>query len=199
MQCESVQQAGSEGGPDPLRPRSAPTTPIWPRPRLRRYPDHVPVLEIHTTIRAPIERVFDLCRSIDAHAAAATGSSERAIAGRTTGLLELGETVTWSARHFGLRWQLTSRMVALDRPRHFRDAMVAGVFRRFDHDHVFRQEGDFTHAVDVFDYTSPLGVLGRMADALLVQGHMQRFLEERMRTIRELAEGDGWRRFLPPV
>ena len=110
--------------------------------------------------------------STDAHAASATGTSERAIAGRTTGLLELGETVTWSARHFGLRWQLTSRMVALDRPRHFRDAMVANVFRRFDHDHVFRQEGVVTHAVDVFDYTSPLGVLGRVADALLVQGHM---------------------------
>lgn len=179
--------------------RSPPTTPIWLHPLLRRYPDHVPVIEIHTAIRAPIERVFDLCRSIDAHTAAATGTSERAIAGRTTGLLEIGETVTWSARHFGLRWQLTSRMVALDRPRHFRDAMVAGVFRRFDHDHAFRQEGDVTHAVDVFDYTSPLGVLGRLADALLVQGHMQRFLAERMRTIRELAEGDGWRRFLPPV
>ena len=157
----------------------------------------MPVLELHTTIRAPIERVFDLCRSIDAHAASATGTSERAIAGRTTGLLELGETVTWSARHFGLRWRLTSRMVALDRPRHFRDSMVAGVFSRFDHDHTFRQDGDVTHAVDVFDYTSPFGVLGRLADALLVKRHMQRFLAERMQTIRELAEGDGWRPFLP--
>jgi ligand-binding SRPBCC domain-containing protein len=172
----------------------------WLRPTVAsRYAAAVPVLELHTTIRAPIERVFDLCRSIDAHAAAATGTSERAIAGRTTGLLELGETVTWSARHFGLRWRLTSRMMAVDRPRHFRDSMVAGVFRRFDHDHTFRQDGDVTRVVDVFDYTSPLGVLGRLADALLVKGHMQRFLEERMRTIRELAEGDGWRPFLPPT
>lgn len=157
----------------------------------------MPVVEVHTAIRAPIERVFDLCRSVDAHTASTAGSGERAVAGRTTGLLELGESVTWSARHFGWRWRLTSRIVAYDRPRHFRDAMVAGVFRRFDHDHWFRADGDVTQVVDCFDYTSPLGGLGRLADALLVRGHLQRFLTDRMATIRRLAEGDAWRRFLP--
>ncbi len=112
-------------------------------------------------------------------------------------LIGLGEQVTWSARHLGWRWRLTSRIVAFDRPRHFRDAMVEGVFTRFDHDHWFHQDGAGTHAIDVFDYTSPLGVLGRLADALVVRRHLQRFLAERMRVIRALAESDAWRRFVP--
>ena len=39
-------------------------------------------------------------------------SQERAVAGRMTGAIELGETVTWRARHFGYWWTLTSRITA---------------------------------------------------------------------------------------
>lgn len=157
----------------------------------------MPTIELETRIAAPVDRVFDLCRSIEAHTESTSRSDERAIGGRTSGLIGLGEHVTWSARHFGIRWRLTSRIVAFDRPRHFRDSMVEGVFARFDHDHWFHPDGDGTRAVDRFDYTSPLGVLGRLADALVVRRHLERFLEERMQTIRRLAESDGWRQFLP--
>jgi hypothetical protein len=64
----------------------------------------VPVIELNTTIAAPIERVFDLSRSIDLHANSASGTSEQAIAGVTSGLIEIGQEVTWRARHFGI-WQ----------------------------------------------------------------------------------------------
>lgn len=158
----------------------------------------MPVLEIQTAIRAPIERVFDLCRSVDAHVATAGPTGERAVAGTTSGLLELGDDVTWSARHLGLRWRLTSRIVAMGRPRHFRDAMVAGPFRRFDHDHRFVERAGVTEVTDVFDFTSPLGFLGRIADALVVERHLRRFLTARMNGIRHIAESDAWSRFLPP-
>jgi ligand-binding SRPBCC domain-containing protein len=157
----------------------------------------VPTIELETRIAAPVERVFDLCRSIEAHTESTSRSDERAIGGRTSGLIGLGEHVTWSARHFGIRWRLTSRIVALDRPRHFRDSMVEGVFARLHHDHWFHPDGDGTRAVDRFDYTSPLGLLGRLADALAVRRHLERFLEERMQTIRRIAESDAWRRYLP--
>jgi len=157
----------------------------------------VPCIDFETTIRAPIHRVFDLCRSVDAHITSATATNEHAIAGVTTGLMQLGDEVTWSARHFGLRWRLTSRITAFDRPRHFRDAMVTGVFRRFDHDHWFATRGDVTVVRDRFDFTSPLGVLGRLADRLLVERHMRNFLIRRMHTIRELAESQAWRQFVP--
>lgn len=158
----------------------------------------MPRIELLTVIEAPIERVFDLCRSVEAHVATTGGTGERAIGGRTTGLLDLDDEVTWSARHFGWRWQLTSRITAFDRPRHFRDSMVAGPFARFDHDHTFEAHGAATHVRDVFDFTSPLGLLGHIADGLVVTRHMRRFLERRMEDIRRLAESQAWPRYLPP-
>jgi ligand-binding SRPBCC domain-containing protein len=156
----------------------------------------MPTLEVHTAITAPIERVFDLCRSVEAHVASAASTGERPVGGVTRGLLGPGDQVTWSARHFGWRWSLTSRITAFERPHRFRDSMVSGVFARFDHDHEFCAEGAVTHVRDVFDYTSPLGVLGRIADAVVVARHMRRFLERRMVAIQQLAESDGWRAFV---
>lgn len=122
-------------------------------------------IELSRVIRAPQERLFDLARSIDAHVASTPGTSERPIGAKTAGLLELGEEVTWEARHFGVMQQLTSRISAYDRPRHFRDSMVRGAFARFDHDHFFEPTEDgATQCRDVFDFDAPLGPLGRVAE-----------------------------------
>ena len=157
----------------------------------------MPVLELTTLIAAPVERVFDLSRSIDLHTASTAATGERAVAGVTTGLIGPGEEVTWRARHFGVWQSLTSRIVIFDRPRHFRDSMVRGAFRRFDHDHRFEPCAEGTRMRDVFDYTSPLGVLGRLADALVLERYMRALLEERNRVIKQVAESpDAFRRYL---
>jgi ligand-binding SRPBCC domain-containing protein len=162
----------------------------------------VGVIELSVRIVAPRERVFDLARSIDAHVASTPGTDERPVAragGRTAGLMALGDEVTWRARHLGIVQHLTSRIVAYDRPRHFRDSMVRGAFARFDHDHYFEDDGPETTSMrDVFDFTSPLGALGRAVDALYLDGYMRRFVVRRAQILKELAEGDRsvWARFL---
>jgi ligand-binding SRPBCC domain-containing protein len=150
-------------------------------------------------IRAPAERLFDLARSIDAHIASTPGTDERAIGGRTEGLLDLGEEVTWEARHFGLKQRLTSRITAFDRPRYFRDSMVRGAFRRFDHDHFFDRVTDTeTRCRDIFDFDAPLGALGRVAEMLFLDRYMRRLLEQRMRILEQLATGDAWQKYVEP-
>ncbi|MBX3233690.1 MAG: SRPBCC family protein [Labilithrix sp.] len=145
-------------------------------------------IELELFVAAPIERVFDLARDVDAHVASTPGTEERAVAGKTSGLLDLDDEVTWEARHFGVMQRLTSRITAFDRPRHFRDSMVRGAFRRFDHDHFFTTEGDGTRCRDVFDFDAPLGPLGRIAERLFLERYMRRFLATRMRVLKELAE-----------
>ena len=88
----------------------------------------MPLIELETQIDAPIDRVFDLARSIDAHMPSTEDSNERAVAGRIAGLFEDGETVTWEAKHFGIRQRLSDRVTKFDRPRLFRDEMIGGVF-----------------------------------------------------------------------
>ncbi len=157
----------------------------------------MPVIELSTLIAEPAPRVFDLARSIDLHTASTAATGERAVAGVTSGLIGPGEQVTWRARHLGVWQSLTSRIEIFERPRHFRDSMVRGAFRRFDHDHFFEPCAEGTRMRDVFDYTSPLGVLGRLADGLFLERYMRALLVERNRVIKEVAESqDAWRQYV---
>jgi ligand-binding SRPBCC domain-containing protein len=118
----------------------------------------MPVITLETRISAPIERCFDLSRDIDLHMQSTKHTREVAIAGITTGFIGAGQEVTWEATHFGVRQTLTIRITAYDRPVHFRDSQVNGAFKRFDHDHLFKEiSGGSTLMRDVFDYESPLG------------------------------------------
>jgi ligand-binding SRPBCC domain-containing protein len=148
----------------------------------------MPRIELTTVIAAPVETVFDLARSIDAHAESQSGHGEKAVGGRTSGLIEEGEEVTWEARHLGVRQRLTSKIVAMRRPTYFRDSMQRGAFKRMDHDHVFESTPTGTVMKDVFEYASPLGPLGRFADWLFLERYMRRLLEERNQVLKQLAE-----------
>lgn len=109
-------------------------------------------LELRTTIRAPKQCCFDVSRDIDVHVASMKSAGERAVGGVTTGLIGLGEDVTWRARHFGVTWRMTSRITACDAPTRFVDETVRGPFAAFRHEHQFEQHGDTTAMLDVVDY-----------------------------------------------
>ena len=157
----------------------------------------MPRIEIETMVHAPVAVVFDLSRSIEIHQLSQSRHSERAIGGRTSGLVEAGESVTWEAVHFWKRQRLTSRIVEMRAPHYFRDSMVSGAFARFDHDHTFEAiAADRTRIRDVFDFTSPCGILGRIADRLVLTRYMTRLLAERNREIKRLAESGEYERFL---
>jgi len=141
--------------------------------------------------------MFDLSRSVELHMASTAHTGERAVAGVTSGLMTLGQEVTWRARHFGIWQHLTSRITAFERPFHFRDSLVRGVFQRFDHDHFFEQRGEITVMRDVFDFQSPLGILGHIADRLFLIEYMRRFLLTRHALIKTVAETEQWRRYIP--
>jgi len=153
-------------------------------------------IRVVTEVAAPPELCFDLARSIDLHLVTTGDSDERAVAGVTKGLIGLGEEVTWSARHFGVRQRLTSRITAFERPRRFRDSLVRGAFARFDHDHIFEATETGTRMIDVFDYAAPLGPLGRLVEALVLDRYMLRLLVERGAGVKRVAESGDWQRYL---
>jgi len=154
------------------------------------------IIKIELTVNAPVDRVFDLARCIDLHEATMSKHKEKAIGGVTKGLIGMGESITWEATHFGIKQKLTSKITAFERPKYFRDSMVKGAFKRFDHDHFFEQSGEQTLMKDVFDYDSPLGILGKIVDALFLEKYMREMLAERNQIIKKIAESDDWRKFL---
>ena len=143
---------------------------------------------IETLIAAPVEVCFDLARDVDFHTRTLEHTGERAVAGRTTGLIGLGETVTWEARHLGVRQRLTVEVTAFDRPSYFRDVMTRGAFRSFAHDHRFVARDGGTVMIDEIEFRSPLGPLGWLVDWLFMTGYLRRQLEGRSQAIRREAE-----------
>lgn len=156
----------------------------------------MPVIKLATQIAAPISRCFDLSRSIDLHKISARQTSEEAIGGITSGLIGLNETVTWSARHLGVTQKLTSKVTEFQYPDFFIDEMVKGIFKGFKHEHHFVQTGAITVMKDVFNYESPLGLLGQIADFIILKRYLKNLLEVRNTTIREFAESDRWKEVL---
>jgi ligand-binding SRPBCC domain-containing protein len=141
-----------------------------------------------TKINAPVQKCFDLARSIDIHVVSTAHTGERAIAGRTSGLIELGETVTWRAKHFGIWQNLTSKITEFKAPNLFVDEMVKGAFKSFRHEHYFTENDNKTIMRDVFVYESPLGWLGKLADWLFLKKYMTDLLVKRNLVIKEEAE-----------
>jgi ligand-binding SRPBCC domain-containing protein len=146
------------------------------------------VIRIVTTILAPVERCFDLARDVDFHTRSLADTGERAVAGVTTGLIGLGESVTWEARHLGVRQRFTAQVTEFDRPRYFRDVMTAGAFKSFAHDHWFESRDGGTVMTDEITFRSPLGVIGALVDNVFMGGYLRRLLEGRCQAIEREAE-----------
>jgi ligand-binding SRPBCC domain-containing protein len=144
-----------------------------------------------TRIAAPRERVFDLARHVEAHVATMPG--ERALQG--SGLLELGDRVTFRQRQFGVPFELTAEVVAMDRPRSFRDEQVAGIFGALTHEHTFERDGDVTVMVDDVRFEPPFGSLGRLVEPV-AERRLRRLVDYHAEALKAVAEGDGWLRFL---
>jgi ligand-binding SRPBCC domain-containing protein len=143
---------------------------------------------LNTIINAPIEKVFDLSRSIDLHIESTKQTGEQAIAGRKSGLIELGETVTWRAKHFGIWQNLTSKITDYSHPIFFADEMINGAFKSFRHEHHFSVIEGGTLMQDIFVFESPLGILGRFANWLFLKKYMTDLLTERNSVLKNKAE-----------
>lgn len=156
----------------------------------------MPTLQLTTCIQSTQEIVFDLSRSIDVHKISTQKTDEEAIAGVTTGLIRLDEWVTWRAKHFGIYQKLTSKITTFDRPNSFTDEMVKGAFKSFKHQHIFKKTEHGTEMIDIFEYKSPFGIFGKLADSIFLKSYMTNLLKERNQIIKDFAESEKWKMVL---
>lgn len=148
----------------------------------------MPLIRLITNIGAPPEVVFDLARSVELHLDSTRKSGEHVVAGRRAGLFETGDVVTWRAKHFGIWQTLTVKITEFDRPHRFVDEMQRGIFQHMKHEHLFEPISTGTRMTDNFDFAAPLGVLGRIAERVVVTRYLTNFLTERNAMIKRCAE-----------
>ena len=148
----------------------------------------MPIIKIKTEIHSDKKKCFDLARSIELHQESLKFSGEKAIAGKTKGLIEYGEWVSWEAKHLGFVQHLTSKITEFDAPNYFVDEMVMGAFKSFRHEHHFEETNAGTEMTDVFYFESPLGILGKIANTLFLKRYMTNLLKTRNKFLKEKAE-----------
>ena len=146
------------------------------------------LIRLETYINAPIERCFDLSLSVDLHRHSVAHTHERPVAGVTSGMMKFGDTVTWQAVHFGIKQHLTSKITAYDRPYRFTDEMVRGAFQEITHIHEFVPQPPGTLMIDLFTFRAPLGILGKLAERLVLTRYMKGLLLTRNRYLKQVAE-----------
>ncbi|MEM9656341.1 MAG: SRPBCC family protein [Actinomycetota bacterium] len=144
--------------------------------------------ECEERIAAPVETVFDLSLDIDVHVASMADSGERAIGGVTSGLIGLGENVTWRAKHFGVPFTMTSRITEFDRPARFVDEQQRGPFRRFRHEHLFEPVDGSTLMTDRISFDAPLWVLGDVVELAVLGRYLEKLIRERNKFLKAEAE-----------
>ena len=153
----------------------------------------MPTIHLTTFIAAPVERVFDLSRSIDVHKKSMAHTYEQAVAGTVSGLIKQDETVTWKAKHLGKIRVMKVKISSMLAHQSFTDEMVSGDFKEMKHEHHFKSIQNGTLMIDLFSFESPYGHLGKIVNYIFLQRYLRKLLERRNQAIKEFAESDKWK------
>jgi ligand-binding SRPBCC domain-containing protein len=146
-------------------------------------------IHLFTNIKAPIETVFNNSRNITVHIETASKTNEKAIAGITSGLIELNETVTWQGKHFGIYIQHQSIISKMIFPTYFVDEQLKGHFKSFRHQHIFETlENGTTKMTDILEYETPYRIFGKIFDTFLLKKHLIQFIQFRNIYLKKLSE-----------
>lgn len=151
----------------------------------------MPRIDLITDVPASPEDCFELSLSVDAHQSSMADSGERVVAGVTSGVMHLGDTVTWRARHLGVPVRMTSVISAHDAPHRFVDEQTSGPFRRWWHEHRFEAVPSGTRMTDVVEFESPAGPIGRAVNAVFLTRYMTTLLRQRNAWLVEALTGPG--------
>lgn len=149
-------------------------------------------IHLTTFIAAPAERVFDLSRSVNLHKISTAHTHEKIVDGKMSGLIEEGESVTWQAKHLYKERKFTSKITAMQKPESFTDEMIQGDFKSFRHEHHFKATDNGTIMIDVVEFESPYGIIGKLVNRFYVADYIEQLLLKRNEVIKEYAESKKW-------
>ncbi len=141
---------------------------------------HIHVLERRQRVELPREQVFEFfsqARNLEALTPA--WMSFQVV---TEGPIEMrpGTLIDYRLKVHGLPMRWRTRIEEWEPPARFVDIQLRGPYARWEHTHTFEPDGE--HAVVIGDhvrYQLPLGPLGEIAHALLVERDIKRIFEYR--------------------
>jgi ligand-binding SRPBCC domain-containing protein len=155
----------------------------------------MPFIHLTTFVAAPQERIFDLSRSVDLHKNSMSRHEEKILDGTMSGLMNLNDTVTWTAKHLFKQRILKVQITKMQRPDYFVDEQVKGDFAMMKHEHYFKPIENGTLMIDQFHFETA-GVFGKLINRFYLEKYMTRVLNARNEIIKKTAETNQWKQFI---
>jgi hypothetical protein len=103
--------------------------------------------------------------------------------------MAVGTLIDYRLRLHGVPLGWTSQIEVWEPERQFVDRSVRGPFSLWHHRHRFSASGEGTIVSDEVHYAPPLGVLGEIANAVVVARDLDRIFAHRRQAVAELLEG----------
>ncbi|MCO5239956.1 MAG: SRPBCC family protein [Chitinophagaceae bacterium] len=150
-------------------------------------------IHLTTFIKAPVERVFDLCRNTTVYKKALEGRKESLVAGTTGILVNAGDTITLSAKHLGKTRMITARVIEMNIPEKFVEEQVKGDLKSFRHEHHFKSVENGTLVIDLVEMEEPRDAIGSVLGKLFMKKYFETLLNKRNALVKLYAESEKWR------
>ncbi len=80
----------------------------------------------------------------------------------------------------------------MQRTSFFIDEMIKGDFKSFRHEHHFKNAENGTIMIDIVDFETPYGFIGKIANSFFLRSYIEKFLLKRNAVIKEYAESQKW-------
>ncbi len=154
-------------------------------------------IEFNTPIKAPVERCFDMARSIDFHKISLGPLKEEAVAGFTSGLINQHEHVLMKSKLWGFQFSTELKITKFNPPFFLSYDIADSNFESIIHDYYFYDISNETVMVNHFYYKPKLGILGELLNVLFLRRYLTHILKTRNELLREYAESNQWRTILP--
>jgi ligand-binding SRPBCC domain-containing protein len=145
-------------------------------------------IHLTTAIHAPAKKVFDLSRNINLHRIFSSANYETALEAITTGLIKENETVTWQAKYLLKKRDFTLKITSMEMPLHFTTQLLERGFKNFRHEHYFKAFKNGTFLIDVVEFESSYGLIGKWIEKLFLTSYIHNLLLQRNEVIKQYAE-----------
>lgn len=144
-------------------------------------------LSFSCEIRAPLEKVWEFHKSIET-LPTITPPSVRVTLPQEVEPPRVGALYPMNIIVRGIVIHWTAEYVEFDPPNGFVDRQVSGPFKSWEHTHHFTETAGGTLVEDTLTYVPPFGLLGRLADRLIIRRELRAMFAYRYRETKRILE-----------
>lgn len=156
----------------------------------------MPKIHVTTFINAPIERVFNLSRSLTLSKMAFKSAKEQLLSSSAANMVGAGETITLRAKHLGKTREITARVTDFTLPDGYTEEQIKGDLKSFRHEYHFKKVENGTIMIDLVEYDGPRDLAGSIAGKFFLKSYFENNVKKKNDLIRQYAESEKWKAVL---